>query len=222
MFLAFSFISPPSHLSLSRFFQWLWIKVLDGGYSFAPFWCLCQTLSLSPLYFNKTFLHKSSEWSSLVSGPGWIHLLWRPRIPRLIIQQQSFILGAHSGSFRTRWAWQSMWAYFCWLQKSWVCHLIFKTMSSWAHSYAAFHSWSNCWVCGPLPSSSVKGIPWWTSPLEGKDFLQVCKYLQQSHVMPLLKLMTSNNRKMNWCNYGHNVTFHFILTWFNDYFALRL
>ena len=34
-----------------------------------PFWCLCQKLSLSPLYFNKTLLHKSSEWSSLVSGP---------------------------------------------------------------------------------------------------------------------------------------------------------
>ena len=22
---------------------------------------------------------------------------------------------------------------------------------SWAHSYAAFHSWSNCWVCRVLP-----------------------------------------------------------------------
>ena len=32
--------------------------------------CLCQKLSLSPLYFNKTLLHKSSERSSLVSGPG--------------------------------------------------------------------------------------------------------------------------------------------------------
>ena len=29
-----------------------------------------EKLSLSPLYFNKTLLHKSSEWSSLVSGPG--------------------------------------------------------------------------------------------------------------------------------------------------------
>ena len=35
----------------------------------APFSCLCQKLSLSPLYFNKTLLHKSSERSSLVSGP---------------------------------------------------------------------------------------------------------------------------------------------------------
>ena len=44
---------------------------------------------------------------------------------------------------------------------------------SWAHSYAAFHNPSNCWVCGALPSSSVEGFPWWTSPLQGKGFLQV-------------------------------------------------
>ena len=81
---------------------------------------------------------------------------------------------------------------------------------SWVHSYAAFHNQSNCWVCGALPSSSVKAFPWWTSPLQGKDFLQICKHLQQqSHMMPLLKLMTSNSPKMDWCNYGHNVTFHF-------------
>ena len=42
---------------------------LAGGYSSAPFWCLCQKLSLSPLYFNKILLHKSSERSGLVSGP---------------------------------------------------------------------------------------------------------------------------------------------------------
>ena len=35
----------------------------------APFCCLCQELSLSSLYFNKTLLHKSSERSSLISGP---------------------------------------------------------------------------------------------------------------------------------------------------------
>ena len=37
----------------------------------APFWCLCQKLSLSLLYLNKTLSHKSSEWSSLVSGHEW-------------------------------------------------------------------------------------------------------------------------------------------------------
>ena len=85
---------------------------------------------------------------------------------------------------------------------------------SWAHSYAAFHNRSNCWVCRALPSSSLEAFPWWTSPLQGKDFLQVCEYLrQQSHVMTLLPLMTSNYPRMDWCNtlylnYGHNVTFN--------------
>ena len=69
---------------------------------------------------------------------------------------------------------------------------------SWAHSYAAFHNQSNCWVCGVLPSSSVEDFLWWTYPLQGKDFLQVCEYLrQQLHVMPLLKLMTTNNLKID-------------------------
>ena len=96
---------------------------------------------------------------------------------------------------------------------------------SWAQSYAAFHNPSNCWVCGALPSSWLEGFPWWTSPLQGKDFLQVCKYLwQQLHVMPLLHLMTSTNPKMDWCNtlyfnYGHKVTFDYTLFRFNDYFT---
>ena len=98
---------------------------------------------------------------------------------------------------------------------------------SWAHSYAAFHNQCNRWVCGTCPSSSVEGFPWWTSPLQRKDFLQVSEYLRrQSHVMPLLHLMTSTNPKMDWCNklhfnYGHNVIFNFdyTLSRFNDYFA---
>ena len=32
--------------------------------------CLCQKLSLSPLNFNKTLLHKNSERSSLISDLG--------------------------------------------------------------------------------------------------------------------------------------------------------
>ena len=39
---------------------------------------------------------------------------------------------------------------------------------------------------------------WWVSLLQGKIFLQLCKYRQQpqSYAMPLLDLMTSNNPKM--------------------------
>ena len=37
----------------------------------------------------------------------------------------------------------------------------------------------------------------------------------------LNSVMTSNNPKVDWCNYGHNVTlnFDYILTWFNGYFT---
>ncbi|KAB0353390.1 hypothetical protein FD755_023907, partial [Muntiacus reevesi] len=35
----------------------------------------------------------------------------------------------------------------------------------------------------------MEGFPWWTSPLQGKDFLQVCEYLrQQSHKLSLSPL----------------------------------
>ena len=44
------------------------VKDKQGVTLSAPFWCLCQNLSLPLLYFNKTLLHKSSEWSSLVTG----------------------------------------------------------------------------------------------------------------------------------------------------------
>ena len=51
-----------------------------GGTLSAPFWCLCQKLSLSPLYFNKTLFCKAlSHHASLALD--WIPFLQRPRIP---------------------------------------------------------------------------------------------------------------------------------------------
>ena len=41
---------------------------------------------------------------------------------------------------------------------------------SWAHSYADFHSTSNCWVCGPMPLSVTDGLPWWCH-CSAKDIL---------------------------------------------------
>ena len=58
--------------------------------SYTLFWCLCQKLSLSPLYFNKTLLHKSSEWSSLISGPGLNSSPPEATNPGVVIQQQPF------------------------------------------------------------------------------------------------------------------------------------
>ena len=66
-------------------------------------WCLCQKLSLSLLYFNKTILHKSSEQSSFVTGPRLNSSPLEARIPvSSVVQQQTFILGARPGFFRTR------------------------------------------------------------------------------------------------------------------------
>ena len=51
--------------------RYVLLKTSKGAlFPSVPFWCLCQKLSLSLLYFNKTLSHKSSEWSSLVTGPG--------------------------------------------------------------------------------------------------------------------------------------------------------
>ena len=106
-----------------------------------------------------------------------------------------------------------------------------NALLSWPHSYAEFHNQSNCWVCGVLPSSSVKGFPWWTSPLQGKDFLQKKEKTFSKSAN------TFNNNRM-WClflNWWHLTTlrwtdvtmdimrlFILILTWFNDYVALHL
>ena len=56
----------------------------------APFWCLCQKLSLS-LYFNKIYYTKAlSNWA-LSLALDWIPLLPRPRIPAVFMfQQQPF------------------------------------------------------------------------------------------------------------------------------------
>ena len=50
---------------------------------------------------KKTFLHKSSKQSNLISGPG-LNSPPGAKNPGVVIQQQPFIWGAHPGSFRTR------------------------------------------------------------------------------------------------------------------------
>ena len=58
------------HLPQTLSSSWLYNIQLAGGYSFCPLLMPMSEASLSPLYFNKTLLHKSSERSSLISGPG--------------------------------------------------------------------------------------------------------------------------------------------------------
>ena len=108
-----------------------------------------------------------------------------------------------------------MWACFCWLQKSWVCLLALKTTPSCPGLIPTPH---NCWVCGALPSSSIKDFPWWVSPLQGKDFLQFWEYLhqQQSYVTPLLDLMTSNNPKTEKAMAPHSSTLAWKIPWMEE------
>ena len=151
----------------SHLLEWLSSKRQETGYSFAPFWCLCQKLSPSPLYFNKTLLHKSSERSSLVSGPGLNLSPPEAKNPASHRSATTFHLGGSSRILQDK---MGLIIYVSLLLLTpEILSPPFDPQDnaflSWAHSYAAFYSRSNCWVCGPLPSSSVKGVPWWTSPL---------------------------------------------------------
>ena len=120
-----------------------------------------------------------------------------------------------------------MWAYFCWLQRSWVCRLILKTMPSCPGLTPMLHSTigltagsaqhSPLFITGRLPVVDISA---------SRKRLSPSLQIQQSYVMPFVHLMTSNNPKMDWCNtlyfnFGHNVTFKFdyTLSRFNDYFA---
>ena len=69
---------------------------IPGGYSFCPL--------LRSNFRSLTLLHKSSEWSSLISGPG-LNSPLEAKNPGILlwVQQQPFILGARPGFFRTRW-----------------------------------------------------------------------------------------------------------------------
>lgn len=44
---------------------------------------------------------------------------------------------------------------------------------NWAEDIAKINGSSSCWICGLLPVSSTSGIPWWMSPLQEQDWLQL-------------------------------------------------
>ena len=64
----------------------------------AIFWCLCQKLFLSPLYFNKILYTKALSDQALSLAPDWILLLRGPRIPVYSCDSTTtFHLGGSSG-----------------------------------------------------------------------------------------------------------------------------
>ena len=158
--------------------------------------------SLSPLYFNKTLLHKSSERSSLISGPGLNSSPLEAKNPASHRSATTVHLGGFSGILQDKALtefrettpdpasesskplfepgtgvliktlgsggplleplWEGPYQMGLTIYVSLllltpeILSLLFdqdNAFLSWAHSYAAFHNRSNCWVCGPLPSS---------------------------------------------------------------------
>ena len=116
-----------------------------------------------------------------------------------------------------RWAWESMWACFCWLQKSWVCHLILKTMPSCPGLTPMLHSTIS------LTAGSVEHSPLhqWKVSHSGHFHFKEMTFSKSAN--------TFNNNNHMWClffiwwhltilkwigvtlylNCGHNVTLNF-------------
>ena len=110
-------------------------------------------------------------------------------------------------------------ACFCWLQKSWVCHLTLKTTPSCPGLVPTLHS--------IILESKLLGL--WSVPPSHQLKTSQSRFLHFKEKTFFNSVMTSSNPKMDWynilyLNYGHNVTFNYdyVLTWFNDYFALHL
>ena len=81
-----------------RMFQ----RTLFWGTPSAPFWCLCQKLSLSPYTLIKFYYTKALSDPALSLAPDWIRLLWRPRIPVSYRSATTFHLGGSSGILQDR------------------------------------------------------------------------------------------------------------------------
>lgn len=85
----------------------------------------------------------------------------------------------------------------------------------WAQYYAELHNQTTCWVCGLLPLSSISGLPWWVSPLQGTDWHAVLLFttqyisssslLQDSSITNHVSLWTSVSD--TWELPGHNQPF---------------
>ena len=136
--------------------------------------------TLVKLYYTKAL---SDQASSLALD--WILLLRGPRIP--VYSRDStttFHLGGSSGILQDK---MDLITYVSLLLltpniQSLPLDPQDNVFPSCAHSYAAFHNRSNCWVCGALPSSSVEGFLWWTSPVKEKTFSKSVNIFDNNHM----------------------------------------
>ena len=98
--------------------------------------------AFSPLYFNKTLLHKGSERSSLVSGPRLNSSPPEAKNPAYHRSATTFDLGGSSGILQDK---MGLIIYVSLLLLTpEILSLLFDPQDnaflSWAHSYAAFYS----------------------------------------------------------------------------------
>ena len=159
--------------------------------------------------WQTAFMHRS--WSFKINYVTQL-LAFQHTLPGGWLLTQPLSQTSYYLSQEPRWAWESTWACFCWLQKLWVCRLTLKTATSCPGLIPMVHS-----TIGLIAGSAEHSPPHQLKTSHG-GFLCLKKRTFFNSVM------TSNNPKMDWCNYGHNVTFNFdyVLTWFNGYFALHL
>ena len=118
-----------------------------------------------------------------------------------------------------------MWAYFCWLQKSWVCRLILKTMLSCSGLTPTLNSTIS------LTAGSVECSPLrqWKASLGGhlhfkeKTFSKSANIFDNNHMWCLF-LNWWHLTTLRWTDVTMDIMWLFILTltWFNDYFPLHL
>ena len=98
---------------------------------------------------------------------------------------------------------------------------------SGAHSYAAFHNQSACWVCRALPHPQWKASHGGHLHCRERTFFKSVTTFTNNHHMWCFFLIWSHLIILKWTDVtlctltGHIITYNFdyTLSWFNDYFA---
>ena len=91
--------------------------------------------------WQTVFVHRYRDrsWSLKINYVTQL-LAFQQTLPGGWLLTQPLSQTSHCLGQEPRWAWESRWACFCWLQKSWVCRLTFKTVPSCPGLIPTLHS----------------------------------------------------------------------------------